>query len=222
MSKNAEARSPISSCGNPLGSKLNSPFAIRAADSRKRRSEFVIAALTAVTVCVAGVQQGIVLAIVASVIDLIRRQYRPRDFVVGIGHDGEHEFQAVEPGAQSAPGLIVFRYDADLFFANSGRFVDDVEALVDSAPDPVEWLIVDAAPISDMDYSALLAIGGLLDYLDARGVRLVLARDDEALDGVLSRYGLDARITQEKRFRSLAEAVDAFERRSAPQAPSTD
>ena len=62
-------------------------------------------------------------------------------------------YQAATPGTQSAPGLIVFRYDADLFYANSSRFVDDVEGLVEHAPDPVRWLVLDAGALDDIDYS---------------------------------------------------------------------
>ena len=96
---------------------------------RKRAPiEFVVALITAVVVCAVGVEQGIILAIVLSILALVRRQYKPSDFVVGVDASGEPTYQRGRaPGMQSLPGLIVFRYDAELFYANANRFVDDVQ-----------------------------------------------------------------------------------------------
>jgi MFS superfamily sulfate permease-like transporter len=80
-----------------------------------RRSEFVIAALTGVVVFAVGVQQGIVLAVVLSILEMVRRQYRPKRFVVSAVEDGTPTYTPAAPGLQSLPGLLVFRYDADLF-----------------------------------------------------------------------------------------------------------
>ena len=90
-------------------------------------------------------------------------------------HDGRRR----EP--QSEPGLIMFRYDAELFYANANRFVDDVEALIETRRDPVEWLILDASSLDRLDYSAGQSLRGLIDYLEARQVTLVLARVDTGL-----------------------------------------
>jgi MFS superfamily sulfate permease-like transporter len=113
--------------------------------ARRRRSEFVIAVVTAVVVCAVGVEQGVILAIVLSIIEVIRRQYTPKDFVLGVSAGGPQTYRQATPGAQSAPGLIVFRYDAELFYANANRFVDDIESLVDKAPDPVRWVAMASA-----------------------------------------------------------------------------
>ena len=95
--------------------------------ARRRRSEFVIAVVTAVVVCAVGIEQGIVLAIVVSILEVVRRQYQPNDFVLTVSETGEETYRPATAGAQSEPGLIVFRYDAELFYANANRFVDDVE-----------------------------------------------------------------------------------------------
>jgi high affinity sulfate transporter 1 len=177
----------------------------------RRPSEFVIAAITGVVVFAWGVEQGIVLAVVLSLIEIIRRQYKPKDFVVGVDREGGPTYLAATPGAQSRPGLIVFRYDADLFYANTSRFVDDVEGLVEHAPDPVRWLVLDAGALNDIDYSAGISLGGLLDYLEARSITLALARADDALLHTLDLYGLRERITDAHFYGSLSEAVRAFE-----------
>ena len=181
-----------------------------------RKSEFIIAVVTAVVVCAVGVEQGIILAIVVSILDIIRRQYRPKDFLVGLDVKGQPSYQPAIPGQESEPGLIVFRYDAELFYANANRFVDDVEKLVDSAPTPVEWLIVDASSIDDVDYSAGRALAGLLDYLQAKSITPVLARADSSLVATLEVYGLAERIPADRRYANLVDAIEAF--RSRPKA----
>ena len=179
--------------------------------STRRRSEFVIAVVTAVVVCAVGVEQGIVLAIVVSIIDIIRRQYRPKDFVLGLNAAGEPTYATASPGAQSEPGLVIFRYDAQLFYANANSFVDDIQLIVEGAPDPVRWLVLDASTLDDIDYSAGLSLGGLLDYLGARNVTFALARADTSVVDTLTRYGLTERITPDRIFGSLTDAVEAFQ-----------
>ena len=177
---------------------------------RRRRSEAIIAIVTAVVVCAVGVEQGIILAIVVSILEIIRRQYKPEDFVVGESSSGEPTYSQASPGAQSEPGLIVFRYDAELFYANANRFVDDVERLVGAAPVPVRWLVLDAAAISDIDYSAGQALRGLLDFLDAKHITFALARPDTGLLATLGDYELKARIPDDHIFGNLTDAITAF------------
>ena len=177
----------------------------------RRPSEFFIAAITGIVVFTVGVEQGIILAVILSILEIIRRQYRPQDFVVRITADGVPSYVSATPGHQSAPGLIVFRYDAELFYANANQFVDDVEGLVEHAPDPVRWLILDAGAIDDIDYSAGISVAGLLDYLDAKHVTFALARADSGLLHTLDLYGIRSRIPAEHIFDTLAEAVRAFQ-----------
>ena len=189
----------------------------------RRRSEFVIAALTGVVVFAVGVEQGIVVAIIISILEIIRRQYKPKDFLVRVTKAGEPTYESAAPGHQSGRGLVVFRYDAELFYVNANRFVDDVEALVDHAPDPVRWVILDASSLDDIDYSAGVSLAGLLDYLDARGITFALARADTGLLFTLATYGLMKRIPDARVFANLIEAVEAFrtESKAGPPTPLT-
>ncbi len=158
-------------------------------------------------------EQGVVIAIVWSLIEIIRRQYRPKDFVVGVTEEGGRAYVPATPGRQSEPGLVIFRYDAELFYANVSRFVDDVEGLVQDAPDPVEWLVLDAAPIDDIDYSAGISLAGLLDWLDARHITLALARADTSFVRLLEVYALRERIADEHVYPDLQDAVAGFRAR---------
>jgi high affinity sulfate transporter 1 len=181
------------------------------------RQEFIVALLTAITVCVVGVTQGIVLAIVLSLVDLIRRQYKPADFVLTQDDGGDPVYGPAQPGAQSLPGLVVFRYDAELFYANANRFVDDIEAVVDAAPDPVRWLAIDCSAIPDADYSASMAFKGLLDFVHARGIEVHLVRPDTVLLDSLKTFGVFDEIAPQRIHGTLGSAFDAF-RDSAPEA----
>jgi MFS superfamily sulfate permease-like transporter len=154
----------------------------------ERASEFVIACLTGFVVFAVGVEQGIILAIVASILEVIRRAYSPKDFVLVQQPDGEPTYMAAEAGAQSASGLIVFRFDAELFYANAGRFCDDLKAVVDGAPDPVRWVLLDASSLTDVDYSAGIQLKDLGEFFRTRNIRVGLVRADDDLLATLHTY----------------------------------
>ena len=178
--------------------------------ARRRWSEFLIAAITCVVVFTAGVEQGIILAVTLSVLDLVRRQYSPRDFIIRPDEDGGVAHEKAVTGEESLPGLIIFRYDAQLFYANANRFVDDAQAIVEAAPDPVRWFILDAGSIDDVDYSAGISLSRLLDFLTSRAITFGLTRLDESLSTTLGLYGLLDRIPPEHLFSTLEEALAAF------------
>lgn len=186
--------------------------------SRQRRREFFIALATALTVFIVGVGAGVVLALALSLLDVIERQYKARDFVLGVRGRTGYTYDPAVPGTQTEPGLIVFRFDADLFYANASRFVDELQELVAGAPDPVRWLILDCAGISDIDYSAGQNLVGLLDYLDAHGTTLVLARPEAGILATLDKYGLRGRFPEGAVFDDLDAAVRAFPRGEVPTA----
>lgn len=178
--------------------------------SRRRPREVVIALVTAATVVVAGVGAGIVLALVLSLLDVVERQYKARAFVIAPKPGGGYEYDDATPGAQSAPGLIVFRFEAELFFANASGFTDSVEAVVAAAPSPVRWFILDCTGISDVDYSAGQALADVTGYLHEHGIHLILARPEDQLLETLRRYELMERISPDHVFSDLDKAVAAF------------
>ena len=181
---------------------------------RATKGEFIIAVITAVVVCAVGVEQGIIVAIVVSILNIIRRQYSPKKFIVTVGSGEEISYELAAPGLQSAPGLIIYRYDAELFYANANRFVDDVEKAVASAPTLVEWLVLDASSLDDVDYSAGQSLHGLMDFTKARGITLCLTRVDTHLAALLHQYGIDQRIGPDHIFGNLVDAYAAFEARA--------
>jgi MFS superfamily sulfate permease-like transporter len=179
---------------------------------RQQRGEFVIAAVTGICVFAVGVEQGILVAVTLSILNLVRRQYRPSDFVVGVDDAGTPTYRTARPGMQSLPGLLVFRYDADLFYANANRFVDEVQELLAQTPVPCRWLVLDASSIDDIDYSAALSLATLIDFVRAHGARFVLAAADSRLVATLDGFDLLAKIGAVNMQPTVADAVIAFRR----------
>jgi high affinity sulfate transporter 1 len=175
-----------------------------------RVSEFLIACVTAIVVFAWGVEQGIILAIVLSILELVRRAYSPRDFLVGVSKEGEPVFTAATPGSESLPGLLVFRFDARLFFANASLFVDDIRALIAAAPTKVRWLILDCSSIGDIDYSAGLNLANLIAALHAEGRVFALAEVDPVLMEALRDYGTLEDFDNSRIYPTVLDAVEAF------------
>ncbi|MGV9711575.1 SulP family inorganic anion transporter [Gordonia sp. NPDC003424] len=177
-----------------------------------RRPEFVVAVIAAIVVVVFGVQTGILTAMAVSLLELVRRQYHPERFVIGVSdHGRERRYRPATPGQQSLPGLIVFRYDADLFYANASRFADDVMNLVRAAPDPVRWLVLDCTAITDVDYSASTVLADLISFVHSRNAHFVLAGVDPELQGTLLTEGVLADLSPDHVFPTVGAAVRAFE-----------
>jgi MFS superfamily sulfate permease-like transporter len=118
---------------------------------RESRNEYLVALFTAAAVPAIGVEQGILLAIALSLIQHVRHSYRPHTMMLVPDERGRWAPTPAAPGSQTEPGLIVYRFGADLFYANADRFADEVRALVDNAPDQVRWFVVDAGAVTDLD-----------------------------------------------------------------------
>ena len=113
------------------------------------------------------------------------------------------------PGAVTEPGLIIYRFGADLFYANDHRFTDEVRMLVKHAPTPVHWFIVDAGAITDVDYSAARSIRDLLDDLARQNVGMIFARVSRYLRSDMDRHGITAAVGEARIFPTLHEAIAA-------------
>jgi sulfate permease, SulP family len=181
---------------------------------RFRPSELGLAIAAAVGVLVAGVLVGILIAIALSVADLFARVARPAAAVLGRapGVAGLHDVTDY-PDAVTIPGLVVFRYDAPLCFANANDFRTRAMEAVDAETEPVEWLLLNAEANVEVDLTAADALGQLHDDLEARGIVLALARVKQDLRDQLERIGLITHIGTDRIFATLPVALEAFERR---------
>ena len=174
---------------------------------RESPGEFRLALATAAVVVVIGVEQGILLAMVLSLLRHVRHSYRPHTAVLVEDGAGQWRPIAAVPGALSGPGLVVFQFGADLFYANAGRFAEDVRSLVEGAPTPVSWLVVDAGAITSVDYSAARVLRDLHEDLIRGGVVLVLVHAQSSLQADLDRHRLTDVIGTDHIFDSLHEAL---------------
>ena len=173
---------------------------------RFRTSELVLAIATTVSVLVLDVLLGIVAAIALSVLDLLRRVARPHDAVLGIvpGLAGMHDVDDY-PSAQVVPGLMIYRYDSPLFFANAEDFRTRALASVDEAETPVRWFVLNAEAVSEVDITAADALEELRKELDRRGVVVGIARMKEELREDLRRTAFLRHVPVDRHLRDAAD-----------------
>jgi SulP family sulfate permease len=182
---------------------------------RESPGEFYLAVVTAAAVVAIGVEQGILLAIALSIFRHVRHSYNPPAMLLAPDVTGRWVPVPATPGKQTEPGLIVYRFGSDLFFANAKRFADQVRVLVDRAPTPVHWFIVDASAVTDIDFSAAQSVRDLIDELKRRGVRIVFARVSPYLRSDMDRHHITEAVGVQWIFTTLHEAITAV-RRSTP------
>jgi len=176
-----------------------------------RRTELLIALVTTGSVLTIGVLEGVLIAVGLSLLDILRRVARPHDAVEGLvpGLAGMHDVDDY-PTAEVVPGLLVYRYDAPLFFANAENFLARVRAEVDGAAAPVRWLLLNTEAMSEIDLTGADALETLRSELARRGIVLALARVKQDLRDTLEPTGLLGRIGDEHVFVTLPTAVAAF------------
>jgi SulP family sulfate permease len=187
--------------------------------ARVRGGEFAVAALTAATVVLVGIEQAIVVAIALSLIEHLYHAYRPRDITVAIAPTGQHQFQPLSSGSilEARPGLVIYRFGAGLYYANATRFTEETTAILESV-EGLEWFCLSGAEMDDVDYSGAGAIRDVIGEAKQRGVRFVIC---EAEPGVVSRpnlYGMQADV--DDTFDSVADVIAAFDRRPTAHVPA--
>jgi sulfate permease, SulP family len=176
---------------------------------RESPGEFYLAIGTAAAVVAIGVEQGILLAIALSLFRHVRHSYKPHTIVLAPNSSGRWVPVPAAPGKETEPGLIVYRFNSDLFYANANRFTDEVHSLIERAPTPIRWFVIDAGPITDIDYSAAQSIRDLLDDLTRQKVHIIFARVSPYLRSDMDRHQITAAIGEARIFTTLHEALAA-------------
>jgi sulfate permease, SulP family len=176
-----------------------------------RLDEFIVATITAATVVIVGVEQAVILAMVFSVIDHLRRSYAPKDSVLVPTTGGAHlRPTPVEPGARTLDGLVVYHFAASLYYANANRFSEEILGLTTEDQPKVRWLGIDASSIDDVDFSGAETLRELAGSLRDRETRLLLAEIAPDVRVELDRYGLTEVIGEDSFFDSVSDMVDAY------------
>jgi high affinity sulfate transporter 1 len=178
---------------------------------RIQRWEFWLSMTCFAGVAVFGAVPGIAIAVVIAVIEFLWDGWRPHSAVLGRVErvKGYHDISRY-PQASRIPGLILFRWDAPLFFANAELFRDRVLGAVASSPTPVRWVVVAAEPVTSVDVTAADIVGELDDSLHAEGIELCFAEMKDPVKDKLKRFELFARLGAETFYATLDEAVNAY------------
>ena len=178
---------------------------------RIQRWEFWLSIVCFAGVAFFGAIPGIGIAVVIAVIEFLWDGWRPHSAVLGrVDHlKGYHDITR-HPDAKRVPGLVLFRWDAPLFFANAEFFVDRVRAAVAGSPTPVRWIVVAAEPVTSVDVTAADAVAELDDSLRHDGVKLSFAEMKDPVKDKLKRFGLFTRFGAESFHPTVGQAVKAY------------
>jgi high affinity sulfate transporter 1 len=174
------------------------------------RSEFWVALITAAVVVVVGVEQGIILAMALSLVDHVRRGYRPRNSLVAKSETGGWRELPLDSLVQYEPGLIAYRFSHSLYYANAGLFSEQIVELANKADPGLKWLCLDAVAIDDLDYSGAAALRSAHQTLKEKGIRLVFAMVREHTRKEMDRHGISELVGRDAFFDHGDALIAAF------------
>jgi high affinity sulfate transporter 1 len=189
---------------------------------RQRRVEFLLSVAAFLGVALLGVLPGIAIAVGLSILNVFRRAWWPYDTALGRveGLEGYHDVHSY-PSAQQLPGLVIYRFDAPLFFANAKTFRDEVRRMARADPPPT-WIVIAAEPMTDVDTTASDVLEDLDEALNAQGISLVFAELKDPVRRKIERYGLTRTINPQHFFPTVESAVAAYREQTGAEwaAPS--
>jgi high affinity sulfate transporter 1 len=177
---------------------------------RQRRVEFLLSIAAFLGVALLGVLPGIGIAVALSILNVFRRAWWPYDTQLGRvdGLAGYHDVHSY-PQAEHLPGLVIYRFDGPLFFANAKTFRDEVRRMAKADPPPA-WILVAAEPITDVDTTASDVLEDLDEALNDQGISLVFAELKDPVRRKIERYGLTRTINPQHFFPTVESAIAAF------------
>jgi len=185
---------------------------------KERPVEFWVALITAATVVLLGVQQGILLAMFLSLVSHTRHGYRPQNVVLAAAKTEGWKAQPVAAQGQLLPGLMVYRFNHGMYYANAEVLSDEVSWLVREAKPPLNWFCIDAAAVDDVDYSAAAVLRSLYDLLQKQGVRLVFSEVLDKVYAQLERSGITGLVGQDAFYATTGAVVSAYRQEPGPSA----
>ncbi len=177
----------------------------------KVKAEYFLALIAAATVIIMGVLWGILLSIVLSVILHLSHSYRPTNSIFARDKHGAWVFKPIKIGESSEPGLIIYRFNRDLYFANSDKLREEVLALVDAADPPLKLFVLNTAGFSGIDYTSAEMFRDLYHDLDSRNIKFALTSMLPELKEEFDHLGLTDLIGENNIYENVHEALDAFE-----------
>jgi len=186
---------------------------------RQRKAEFLLSIAAFLGVALLGVLPGIAIAVGLSILNVFRRSWWPYDTVLGRveGLAGYHDTHSY-PDAAQLPGLVIYRFDAPLIFANAKTFRDEVKRFAAADPPP-RWIVIAAEPVTDVDTTASDVLEDLDEELNDRGISLVFAELKDPVRRKIERYGLTRTIDPRHFFPTIGAAVEAFRQETGTRWP---
>jgi high affinity sulfate transporter 1 len=188
---------------------------------QKSPNEYVLALLTAGAVVFIGVKNGILLALALSLLDHVRHGYQPHTALILRDPVDHWRMEEVAPGKMTEPGLVMYWFGADLYYANVPLFVEEVLRLSACGPPTVRWLVVDSGAITGIDYSAASSLKQLHQDLERRGVVLAFTRVNADFRASLDRMGLTEIFGAKHIFNSRKACLAAFQGNGAATTPES-
>ncbi|MDB4985047.1 MAG: SulP family inorganic anion transporter [Myxococcaceae bacterium] len=173
---------------------------------RVRRHEFAVALSTTCAVVLLGVEEGVILAIFASIVDHLRHSYTPHNSVLVRADNGRWHIVRPFPEARSAPGLLIFRFGSSLYYANAHNLYEQVQTFLGVQP-PLSRLCLDCVAIGDIDYTAAGVLQRLHAQLERRNVRLVFTQVSRKVRRELDKYGISTLVTEQAYFEAPEDVI---------------
>ena len=174
-----------------------------------RPAEFWVAALTAAVVVFIGVEQGIILAMVLSLLLHTWYGYKPKNSVM-VDDDGIHPVPVAQP-AEILPGLVIYRFNHSMYYANMENFVTEALALIKTEPGPVSTLCIDMNAVDDVDFSAGMVLNELFKELKEKGIQLIFTEVNDNVVPQLQRYGITTAVGADAFYAHIADVLTAYQ-----------
>ncbi|HEY7072610.1 MAG TPA: sodium-independent anion transporter, partial [Acidimicrobiales bacterium] len=171
-----------------------------------------------------GVEQGLILAIVASIVIHLRHSYQPHNSLLVVDDRGRPRAQRVTYDARTLPGLVVYRFNAGLYFANANHLLNDVNGFVANAEANAEgaglaWFCIDGAAMADCDYTGAEVLKQAHATLDEHGMKLVFTEMLHEVEVEFDTFGLTAAFGPDAFFPTVVDVIAAFESRDTERSP---
>jgi MFS superfamily sulfate permease-like transporter len=179
----------------------------------QRPAEFWVALITALVVIFIGVEQGIILAIILSLLLHTRHGYRPKNIVLA-QEDGHLRAVPAKELAEALPGLIVYRFSHDMYYANAETLGEELLGLLKAGPEPVSWLCVDMAAVDDVDFSAAATLREASLELKDRGVQLLFSNVSDHVREQLDVSGITEVVEEDSYYPNIDDVIKAYQQKS--------
>ena len=176
----------------------------------QRPAEFWVALITALVVIFFGVEQGILLAILLSILIHTQHGYKPKNAVLTVDSTGKQHMVPVSSHAQVIPGLMIYRFHHSLYYANAELFSQEVLELVNSAQPPLSWFCIDATAVDDIDFSAAATLRETYILLKEKGIRLVLSEVEEDVRRELDKSEIADLIGKDAFYETISDVEAAY------------